>query len=223
MEGRLPSCRSTPFDRRVRANRPLPVHGAHLDAIHGFAANAVVDDVGQLGVLPADCEVDSCGDRCARSLAENGRTEDLRPLAQSEHRAVGIQGPRSSRLLGCISHHNVFCFSPHSLHVYCTRACPGAAETRFGAPHFPHLVSMRVQPCLTVTVFRSNASFTKRSVSSRIACFDISRLLLSIPKALPAVVDVGNELFGLGDHFCHSPDCRKPLRRFCVSPWHLRP
>src|SRR5258707_15145244 len=32
------------------------VHGAHLDAVHGFAANAaIVDDVGQLGVLPADC------------------------------------------------------------------------------------------------------------------------------------------------------------------------
>ena len=32
------------------------VHGAHLNAVHGFAANAaVVDDVGQLGVLPADC------------------------------------------------------------------------------------------------------------------------------------------------------------------------
>jgi hypothetical protein len=37
----------------------------------------------------------------ARWLAENGRTEDLRPLTQSEHQAVGIQGPRSSRLLGC--------------------------------------------------------------------------------------------------------------------------
>jgi hypothetical protein len=35
---------------------------------------------------------------------------------------------------------------------------------------------MRVCPCLTVTFFRSKASFTKRSVSSRIACFDISRL-----------------------------------------------
>ena len=32
------------------------VHGAHLDAVHGFAANAaIVDDVGQLDVLPADC------------------------------------------------------------------------------------------------------------------------------------------------------------------------
>src|SRR5262245_2507377 len=37
----------------------------------------------------------------ARWLAENGRTEDLRPLAQSEHPAVGIGGPRGSRLLGC--------------------------------------------------------------------------------------------------------------------------
>jgi hypothetical protein len=53
---------------------------------------------------------------------------------------------------------------------------------------------MRVCPCLTLTVFRSNASFTKRSVSSRIACFDISRLFASIPKVLPAVVDAGNGL-----------------------------
>src|SRR5262249_45212409 len=31
------------------------VHGAHLDAVHGFAANAaIVDDVGQLCVLPVD-------------------------------------------------------------------------------------------------------------------------------------------------------------------------
>jgi hypothetical protein len=74
------------------------------------------------------------------------------------------------------SYHNVFCFSPHSLHVYGTRTCPGGAETRFGAPHLPHLVSMRVSPCFTLTVFRSNASFTKRSVSSRIACFELSRL-----------------------------------------------
>jgi hypothetical protein len=30
------------------------VHGAHLDAVHGLAANAaIVDDVGQLSVLSA--------------------------------------------------------------------------------------------------------------------------------------------------------------------------
>ena len=61
---------------------------------------------------------------------------------------------------------------------------------RFSAPHFPHFASMRVCPCLTLTVFRSNASFTKRSISSRIACFDISRPFASIP----AVVDAGNGL-----------------------------
>src|SRR6516225_1704477 len=78
------------------------VHGAHLDAVHGFAANAaIVDDVGQLGPSRRLQRSTHVRDRCARSLAENGRTEDLRPLAQSEHRAVGIQGPRSSRLLGC--------------------------------------------------------------------------------------------------------------------------
>src|SRR6266516_1857692 len=53
------------------------VHGAHLDAVHGFAANAaIVDDVGQLGVLPADCRgqlIRHVRHRGARSLAENGR------------------------------------------------------------------------------------------------------------------------------------------------------
>jgi hypothetical protein len=55
-----------------------------------------------------------------------------------------------------------------------------------------------------VTVFRSNASFTKRSVSSRIACFDISCLFAFYTESPTCGVDVGNELFGLGDHFCHS-------------------
>src|SRR6516164_2025811 len=48
-------------------------------------------------------------------------------------------------------HHSVFCLSPHSLHVYATRIC----LTRFGAPHFPHMPSIRVLPCFTATVFRS--------------------------------------------------------------------
>ena len=31
------------------------IHGAHVHAVHGFAANAaLIDDVGQLSVLPAD-------------------------------------------------------------------------------------------------------------------------------------------------------------------------
>jgi hypothetical protein len=79
------------------------------------------------------------------------------------------EGPQSSQ--------NVRCFSPHCLHVYGTRTCPWAAETRFSAPHFAHLLSIRVLPRLIAMALRSIASFTKRSVSSRIACFDISRSL----------------------------------------------
>jgi glutaryl-CoA dehydrogenase len=57
------------------------VHGAHLDAVHGFAANtAIDDDVGQLGVFPADCRgqlIHHVRHRGARSLAENGREDRL--------------------------------------------------------------------------------------------------------------------------------------------------
>ena len=74
---------------------------------------------------------------------------------------------------GVADAHNVFCLWPHSLQVNSTRACPGGAATRFGAPHFPHLVSMRVSPCLTATALRSMASRTSRSASSRLSCFDI--------------------------------------------------
>jgi hypothetical protein len=75
---------------------------------------------------------------------------------------------------GSQSPQNVRCFSPHCLHVYDTRTCPWAAETRFSAPHFAHLLSIRVLPRLIAMALCSIASFTKRSVSSRIACFDIS-------------------------------------------------
>jgi hypothetical protein len=92
-----------------------------------------------------------------------------------------------------LRYHNVFCFSPHSLHVYCTRTSPEAAQTRFGAPHFPHLASIRVSPRLTVTPLRSKASFTKRSVSSRSSCFDISRFLSLGRTVLHAIADLGNE------------------------------
>ena len=53
---------------------------------------------------------------------------------------------------------------------------PARAETRLGAPHFPHLASIRVAPCLIATFFRSIASLIRRSVSARISCFDMSPL-----------------------------------------------
>ena len=44
------------------------VHGAHLDAVHGFAANAaIIDDVGQLGVLRRLQRSAHVRDRFARS------------------------------------------------------------------------------------------------------------------------------------------------------------
>src|SRR6266516_1809926 len=83
------------------------VHGAHGDAVHGFAANAaLVDDVGQLTFLPTDRGgplIHGVRHHDVRSLAGNGRREGRRPLAGSERRAVGIQGLRGSRLLGCSS------------------------------------------------------------------------------------------------------------------------
>ncbi len=39
--------------------------------------------------------------RGARSLVENGRTEDLRPPAESEHPGAGIQRPRCPCSAGC--------------------------------------------------------------------------------------------------------------------------
>src|ERR1039457_4887954 len=72
--------------------------------------------------------------------------------------------------------HSAFCLCPHSLHAYSTRACPLGALMRLSAPHFPQWVSIRVSPCFTVTDFRSSASLMRRSVSSRIACFDIGPL-----------------------------------------------
>ena len=56
------------------------VHGANLHAIHQLTLDAAfVDDVGQLGVLPAGCRdqlIHHARYRGARSLAENGRRGD---------------------------------------------------------------------------------------------------------------------------------------------------
>jgi len=76
------------------------IHGAHLDAVHGFAANAaLIDDVGQLSVLSADRSGELIRDvrpRDARSSAENGRRGDQRRPALSAGRTVGIRGPIGS-------------------------------------------------------------------------------------------------------------------------------
>src|SRR5215831_2339723 len=81
------------------------VDRAHLDAVHKLTANtAIVDDVGQLGSPPADCRsqlIHHMHHRGARSWAGNGRIEDQRPPAQSEHRGADIQRPRGACSAGC--------------------------------------------------------------------------------------------------------------------------
>jgi hypothetical protein len=105
------------------------------------------------------------------------RTGNFRNLITQFYSYCLSDGDRQRDGAGPQSPQNVRCFSPHCLHVYGTRTCPWAAETRFSAPHFAHLLSIRVLPRLIAMALCSIASFTKRSVSSRIACFDISRSL----------------------------------------------
>src|SRR5271169_769767 len=70
------------------------VHRAYLDAVHRFATNAsIVDDVGQLNLLPADRgdELIHGVRHCdARYLTENGCREDSHLLAGSQRQAVNI-------------------------------------------------------------------------------------------------------------------------------------
>ena len=65
-----------------------------------------------------------------------------------------LDGDRQRDGAGLESPQNVRCFSPHRLHVYGTRTRPWAAETRFSAPHFAHLLSIRVLPRLIAMALR---------------------------------------------------------------------
>jgi hypothetical protein len=66
--------------------------------------------------------------------------------------------------------YNDFCFSPHSLHLNSVRSAPTAMFTRFGAPHFPHLTSLRESSCLIVSL-RAVASFIAASDCARSSSF----------------------------------------------------
>jgi hypothetical protein len=69
--------------------------------------------------------------------------------------------------------YSVSCLWPHCLQANFTRVAPFSAKTRFGAPHLPQTVSIRVLPCFTTMAFLAMVSRISRSASSRIACFDI--------------------------------------------------
>ena len=79
-------------------------------------------------------------------------------------------------------------------------------------PHFPHLASIRVSPFLMAMDYFSIASRTSRSVSSRIACFDIS---------LPLVLENDGALSSRIPDYLY---CRGPLTKSskpgvdCFSP-----
>jgi hypothetical protein len=66
-----------------------------------------------------------------------------------------------------------------------------------------------------VTVFRSNASFTKRSVSSRIACFDISFLFAFCTDFLHAPLDVDD---AFSQRSCELK-CSQERRYSGQEPW----
>src|SRR5262249_44846715 len=92
--------------------------------------------------------------------------------AGGDRQASGRQGLTRRPLPGeRADPHIVRCWWPHSLHLYSTRLSPTGILTRFGAPHLPHFSSRRASTLVTVTDLRSSASFTSRSISSRLSCF----------------------------------------------------
>ena len=64
----------------------------------------------------------------------------------SPQRLRSLQIGRRGRL------QSVSCLCPHSLQTNLTRVEPFSAESRFGAPHLPHIASIRVLPCFTTRV-----------------------------------------------------------------------
>jgi hypothetical protein len=86
--GREPSRR---LGNGGRSTRDGMVRQSARHATHSHAFNRRATHARPLGPMP----------NASRSLAENGRRGDPRPRAGSGRRAVGIQGPRSSRLLDC--------------------------------------------------------------------------------------------------------------------------
>jgi hypothetical protein len=116
--------------------------------------------------------------RCSRD--SNSDTSKLR--LSWRLRAYHDDGPpqrRARRLERRINRIVRMSFVSRRIPYTCTapEPVPELLRPRFSAPHFRHLLSIRVLPCLTVRFLRSNASFTKHSASSRIACFDISHFL----------------------------------------------
>ena len=121
--------------------------------------------------VSADCRAEqhasaSCRARADKTKVRPCRRKDCKSRAV-DRRRIAASNALQRRLL-------VPAFLAGERHA----ELPGAAETRFFAPHLPQVASIRVSPCLMVTAFFSIASLISRSASARIASFDISRPVL---------------------------------------------
>jgi hypothetical protein len=164
-------------------------------------------------LIPQAFSTDHFGTRVSSTLAaSNKRRAATKGAPFARLHLSGSRQPfewpihlTAARVSAVDFHQKVLCSSPHSLHVNGTRTCPWSADTRFGAPHFRHLLSIRVIPCFMVRFLRSKASFTRRSVSSRIACFDISYFL-----GLDAIGHTGARGPRQMNLFCHHDGAVSP-------------
>jgi hypothetical protein len=92
------------------------IHGAHLDAVHGFAANAaLIDDVGQLSILSADRSGDSYLLRKAAQYQEQEDRKEAHVVVILYDRQLGHNEEISSGLFGFL--HNVTISAKHDRQI----------------------------------------------------------------------------------------------------------
>jgi len=131
-----------------------------------------------LGACATGCRLDvgqllDAGSQVANAI-DQGADLVVNRFGRQEREGKGLSFLRSFQVSRRrAKFQSVSCLWPHSLQANFTRVAPLAAETRFGAPHFPQVASMRVLPCFTTMALRSMVSRIRRSASSRIDCFDI--------------------------------------------------
>ena len=100
-DGRSVSLRLTSKGKKALARDPFEVLVRAVDKLDAKERTAIHHALHQVLTTVAASGASHVRHRGARSLPENRRREDPRPLAGSRPRAIGIEGPRGSRLLDC--------------------------------------------------------------------------------------------------------------------------
>src|SRR6266516_3738085 len=100
-DGRSVSLRLTNKGKKALARDPFEVLVRAVDKLDAKERTAIHHALHQVLTTVAASGASHVRHRGARSLPENRRREDPRPLAGSRRRAIGIEGPRGSRLLDC--------------------------------------------------------------------------------------------------------------------------